>query len=64
MEIDESKMCPLAAFYDADIHDGLANMRRLDGSLPKHDKYGPSVIVFAPTGRSKCWIKATTPVLG
>ncbi len=61
---DDSKMCPLAALYDADIHDALANLRRLDGSIPKHDKYGPSVNFFAPKGSRKYWVKSSTPVLG
>jgi hypothetical protein len=40
-------MCPLAAFYDCYIHDALANMLHLDGSLPVHPNYGPSVNFIA-----------------
>jgi len=50
--------------YDPDIHDALANLRRLDGSIPVHDKYGPPVNFFAPSGSRKYWVKQSTPVLG
>ncbi len=50
--------------YDPDIHDALANLRRLDGSIPVHDKYGPPVYFFAPSGSRKYWVKQSTPVLG
>jgi hypothetical protein len=36
-------MCPFAEHYDGDIHDALANLCRVDGSIPSHDKYGPPV---------------------
>ena len=54
-EEDDSKSCPFnsADHYDPDIHDALANMRRLDGSLPPHERYGQPVNVFAPKGSSK-----------
>ena len=63
---DDSKMCPFgnADNYDADIHDALANMRRLDGSPAPHDKYGPPVNFFAPKGSRKYWISKRTPILG
>ena len=63
---DDSKMCPFgsADHYDADIHDALANMRRLDGSPAPHDKYGPPVNFFAPKGSRKYWISKRTPILG
>ena len=54
---DDSEVCPLAALYYADIHDALANLHRLDGSIPRHYKYGPSVNFFAPKGSSKYWVK-------
>ncbi len=56
--MDDSKMCPLAMCYDADIHDALANLRKLDGSIPVHDKY------FAQKGKRKYWAKPSTPELG
>jgi hypothetical protein len=62
--VDDSKICPLQTLYDADIHDALANLRRLDGTIPKHDKYGPPVNFFAPPGIRKYWVKSSTPVLG
>ncbi len=43
LEFDESKMCPFAELYDADLHDFLSNLRRVDGSLPVHPLYGPPV---------------------
>ena len=63
---DDSKMCPFgsADYYDADIHDALANMRRLDGSPLPHEKYGPPVNFFAPKGSRKYWITKKTPILG
>ena len=48
IDIDESKMCPFAELYDADLHDFLSNLRRVDGSLPVHPQYGPPVNLFAP----------------
>ena len=63
---DDSKMCPFgnADNYDADIHDALANMRRLDGSPLPHEKYGQPVNCFAPKGSRKYWITKETPILG
>jgi hypothetical protein len=57
-------MCPFAELYDADLHDFLSNLRRVDGSLPEHPQYGPPVNIFAPKGSRKYWIRASTPVLG
>ena len=62
--VDDGKSCPLQHMYDPDIHDALANLRRLDGSIPVHDKYGPPVNFFAPSGSRKYWVKQSTPVLG
>jgi hypothetical protein len=63
-EIDESKMCPFAEHYDADLHDFLSDLRRIDGTLPPHQQYGPPVNLFAPKGSRKYWVRASTPVLG
>ena len=41
-------MCPFADHYDADLHEFLANLRRIDGSLPPHLQYG----VLWTTGKS------------
>jgi hypothetical protein len=57
-------MCPFAELYDADLHDFLSNLRRVDGSLQPHPQYGPPVNIFAPKGSRKYWIRASTPVLG
>ncbi len=63
--MDESKMCQLVAFYDGDIHNALANLSCLDGSLPVHLNNGHSVIFFALRGTTrKYWIRAKTPPLG
>ena len=67
-QYDDSKMCPLALptimTPIPNIHDALANMRRLDGSPAPHDKYGPPVNFFAPKGSRKYWISKRTPILG
>ena len=65
-EDEDSKTCPFnfADHYDADIHDALANMRRLDGSPLPHERYGPSVNFFAAKGCCKNWITKKTPALG
>lgn len=62
--LDDSKTCPLATHYDGDIHDALANMRRLDGSIPRSEKYGQSVNFFTEKGTRKYWVKASTPPFG
>ncbi len=31
--VDASKMCQMEVYYDGDIHDAVANLRRLDGTL-------------------------------
>jgi hypothetical protein len=47
---------PVLTFIDPDIHDALASMpvRRLNGSIPVHDKYGAPFDFFAPTASK--WI--------
>ena len=65
MPKDESLMFPLAVSYDADIHDALANMRTLDGTLPLHSKYGAPVNLFPPgCVAAKFFVKPSAPVLG
>jgi hypothetical protein len=32
--IDDSRMCLLKVYYDCNIQDALANLRRVDGSIP------------------------------
>ena len=58
------KSCPLAHEYDQEVHDAIAHLRILDGSLPEHATYGRSVNFFAPKGTVKYWVKASTPVFG
>ena len=55
---EESKPLPLVEQYDGNLHDFIANLRRVNGNLAPHEKYGPPVNIFAP-GR-KFWIKAST----
>jgi hypothetical protein len=31
--VDDSKRCPLEVYYDADVHDALSNLRKLDGDI-------------------------------
>ena len=57
-------MCPFAEQYDADLHDFVSNLRRVDGSIPVHPQYGPPVNIFSPKGTRKYWVRASTPVLG
>ncbi len=45
--MDDSKLCPLEMYYDGDIHDALANLRKLDVSIPVHDKYGVPINFFS-----------------
>ncbi len=54
----------MSEHYDPNLHDLLANMRRLDGTLPPHDKFGPPVNLFAPKGSRKYWIKSSIPAFG
>jgi hypothetical protein len=61
--VDESKMCPLEVYYDADVHDALANLRRLDGDIPVHSQYGMSVNFLPPKNRAY-WTKPSTAELG
>ena len=63
-EADDTRQCPFLEHYDGNLHDALANMRRLDGSIDPHPQYGPPVNFFAPKGTRKYWVKASTPVLG
>jgi hypothetical protein len=34
--VDESKQCPFVGHYDGHVHNVLANMRRLDGTIENH----------------------------
>ena len=65
-EDEDSNTCLFncADHYDADIHNALANMRRLDGSPLPHERYGPPVNFFAAKGSRKYWITKKTPALG
>ena len=56
--------CPLGHQYDPDLHDAIAHLRILDGSLPEHSKHGRAVNFFAPDGTAKFWVKASSPVFG
>jgi hypothetical protein len=46
--IDKSLMFPLIVNYDADIHDALASLRILDGTIPRHAQHGAPVNFSAP----------------
>ncbi len=67
-DVDDTRQCPFVEHYDGNLHDVLANVRRLDGSIETHSQYGgyygPPVNLFAPKGTRKYWVKASTPVLG
>ena len=51
-------------FYDADVHDAVANLRKLDGDIPVHPQYGMPVNFFAPQKSRKYWTKPSTAELG
>ncbi len=63
-QVDASKMCPLEMFYDADVHEVVANLRKLDGDIPVHPQYGTPVNFFAPQKSRKFWTKPSTAELG
>ena len=56
------KSCPLGHENDADLHDAIAHLRILDGSLPEHAKLGRAVNFFALAGTAKYWVKSSSPV--
>ncbi len=62
--VGDGKQCPFVEHYDGDLHDFLANMRLLDGNIETHPQYRVPVNLFAPKGKRKYWVKASTPVLG
>ena len=67
MERESTRDSPLQtpSLYDADLHQGIASLRILDGSMTsKKPGYGPSVIFFAPKGKAKFWIRANQPPFG
>jgi hypothetical protein len=43
LPVDDIKMWPLAVYHNGDIHDALANLRKIDGNISIHDKYGDPV---------------------
>ena len=55
--VDDSKICPLEVFYDADVHDALANLRKLDGDISVRHQYGMSVNFFAHKKSRRYWTK-------
>ncbi len=59
---DDAKPLPLVEQYDGNLHDFIAKLRRVDGGLAPHDKYGPPVNIFA-AGR-KFWVKTSTSAFG
>ncbi len=61
--VDDSKRCPLEVYYDADVHDALSNLRKLDGDIPVHPQYSMSVN-FCPPKSRKYWTKPSTTELG
>ena len=60
--IEEAKPLPLVEQYDGNLHDFIGNLRRVNGSLEPHEKYGAPVNIFAP-GR-KFWVKSSTSAFG
>ncbi len=54
----------LAVNNDADIHDALASLRIIDGTIPMHAKRCAPMNCFAPARTVKFFVKPNTPVLG
>ncbi len=54
-------MCLMEVYYDGDIHYAVANMRKLDETIPVHPQYGVPVNFFPPKGSRKYWKKVSTP---
>ncbi len=49
--VEASKMCPIEMYYDGDIHDAVANLRKLDGTIPVHPQYECQIIFMPPRER-------------
>ena len=49
-DVDDTRQCPFVEHYDGNLHDVLANLCRLDGSIETHPLYCPPVHLFAPKG--------------
>jgi len=64
MELLSRRSCPLGHEYDADLHDAIAHLRILDGSLAPHSKHGRSVNFFDPPWEAKYWVRPSSPVFG
>ena len=47
-DVDDTRQCPFVEHYDGHLHDVLADLRRLDGSIETHQQYCPPVNLFAP----------------
>jgi hypothetical protein len=45
--VGDSKMCQLGVYYDADIHDALGNLRKLDGNIAVHLSL-ECLLIFSP----------------
>ena len=58
------RSCPLGHEYDPDIHDAIANLRILEGSLPEHARHGSAFNCFAPKREMKYWVRESTPAFG
>ena len=50
--------------YDPNIHNAVAQLRVLFGSVQVDSKHGAPVIFFAPAGAVKFWVKASIPAFG
>jgi hypothetical protein len=64
VEATKMPVCPMEVYCDGDIHDAVANMRKLDRTIPVHPQYGVPRIFFAPKRARKYWTKASTLELG
>ena len=60
--VPDEKPLPLVDNYDGNLHDFIANLRRVNGNPEPHEKYGPPVNIFA-AGR-KFWVTKSSPAFG
>ena len=55
------RSCLLGHEYDPDVHDAIANLWILDGSLPEHPTHGSAVNFFAQKKEIMYWVRESTP---
>ncbi len=64
VEVDDTKQCQFNEHYNGNTNEVLSNLRHLSGNIETHPQYCIPVNMFAPAGKRKYWVKASTPALG